>query len=116
MSDGKLYRNRGGKHIAEDGTVVRNGDTFHPTERELEAFGDKFEKVDEAGGEGDEREDGEVGESDADGDTYTADELGEKEHNELRSIASECDDVDGRAGIDELVEALAGRERVDIEG
>lgn len=113
MSDGELYRNRGGKHIAEDGTVVRNGDTFTPTERELEAFGDKFEEVDEADGDDDEPED-EAGESDAGG-TYTADELAEKEHNELRSIASEYDDVDGRAGTDALVEALAGRERVDIE-
>ena len=63
----------------------------------------------------DEPEDG-GGESDADAGTYTADELAEKEHNELRSIASEYDDVDGRAGTDALVEALAGRERIDIEG
>jgi hypothetical protein len=112
MSNGE-YRNIGGKHVATDGTVVRNDETFTPTDRELEAFGDKFEKV---GDEADSRsEPADEDDTSEDADTYTESELSDKEYSELRSIAGAFDDVDGRNGKDKLVEALAGRRRVDVE-
>jgi len=39
------YRNIGGPHRRRDGTRVQHGEIFEPDERELRAFGDKFERI-----------------------------------------------------------------------
>lgn len=66
-ADGRQYRLVGDNHY-HDGERLRTGDVFVPTERELEAFGFKFEPVEDeddvpaaAGGGDDEDPDGDGG-------------------------------------------------------
>lgn len=40
-----LYRNNGAAHRRADGTKIKHGQEFEPTEKELKAFGDKFERI-----------------------------------------------------------------------
>jgi len=60
----------------------------------------------------DENEGGDETSGDEGADTYTAEELGETDYDELRGIAGEFDDVKGNASADKLREELEGRERV----
>lgn len=43
------YRYTGGEHVRADGTTVRQGEEFKPTDKELEKQGDLLEPVEGAG-------------------------------------------------------------------
>ena len=122
-------------------TVLEPGDVVVPTEAELGAFGDILEPVatdDDAADETDDRaventdadestaeesepseESEESGpsemsddsESDDESESLSVDDIDAAEYNELRAMASEFDDVDGRQSADDLRAAL--REKVD---
>lgn len=96
------------------GNRRQEGETFVPTDAEIQAFGGiKLEPVE------DEDEDGDVDgvtestssdeETDDGYKTYPREDLEAKEYGELRELAMESDndDVNGRSSGDEIIESLA---------
>ena len=103
--------------------VFEEGDTITPTEGELDAFGDKFEPLDEypddvdeddvqeVEDEGDEEVEGEdeveqeASEDEGGEDSgvpFDEDDLDDADYDELRSYASEVEDVNGNWGEERL--------------
>lgn len=105
------YRVTGDNHY-HGGERLRTGDVFTPTERELAAFGHKFEPVedDDTGEDGDEDEGEESSEKETgDGyETYPRSELEAMDRSEIVSLASESghSEVDGRSSTADIIAAL----------
>lgn len=84
--------------------VFEEGDTIKPTEGELDAFGDKFEPLDEYPDDVDEDDVQEVEDEGGEdsGVPFDEDDLDDADYDELRSYASEVEDVNGNWGEERL--------------
>jgi hypothetical protein len=110
---------RGGTHHA-GGRVVREGETVHLSEAEVEAFGDKFERVDNADDEADGKSETGTESSESDENTETDVQSGSgseategSDGDEDDDVASESDTDDADSGETE-VETNAGEISADL--